>query len=162
MSFSLSLRALFITCALASLSSVGVAWADPHTPSRAGTGQPVSFSTEQVAHGAQLYAANCAMCHGTNLEGGHDMPDLGPYFTARWAGAPLDRLASAISHAAPLMAPNALPPQDTAALMAFVLHQNGVSSTTNAPLPMEEARLAKIHFPAEATTTPPPATDNRP
>lgn len=146
-----------MACVLGSLSLHHGAWAEPHhathTGNRGNTGQPVSFSAEQVAHGAQIYATTCATCHGPDLAGGHDVPDLGLYFTTRWANTPLDRLASAVSHAAPLM-----PPQDTAALVAFILHQNGVTSATNAPLPMEEARLAKIRFPTPAL----PTTSGRP
>ncbi|MFT9089381.1 MAG: cytochrome c [Acetobacter okinawensis] len=149
------LRTSLMACVLGSLSLHHGAWAEPHTHTgnRGNAGQPLSFSAEQVAHGAQIYATTCAACHGPDLAGGHDVPDLGPYFTTRWASTPLDRLASAVSHAAPLM-----PPQDTAALVAFILHHNGVTSASNAPLPMEEARLANIRFPAPA----PPTTSGNP
>ena len=164
MSFYRSLLTAFMACAFSGLPLTHGAWAEPYhgarPGSRGGAGQPLSFSAEQVAHGAQLYGANCAMCHGVDLAGGHDVPDLGPYFVARWANTPLDRLASAMVHAMPLMAPDTLPPQDTAALMAFVLHHNGVTSATNAPLPMEEARLAKIRFPTPSL--PPAAAGGRP
>lgn len=157
MSFVFPLRTSLLACALACLPLAHTAWADPQhtsrTGSRAGNGQPVSFSAEQVAHGAQIYAGACAMCHGADLEGGHDVPDLGNYFAARWANTPLDRLAGYITHAMPLMAPGTLPPQDTAALVAFLLHQNGVTSASNAPLPMEEDRLAKMRFPAPGQST---------
>ncbi|MFT8418138.1 MAG: cytochrome c [Acetobacter sp.] len=158
MSFYRSPHPLLLACALMGLAPA-TTWAQPyhapHSAGRAGAGQPVSFSAEQVAHGGQIYAASCAPCHGENLAGGHDTPDLGDYFVARWANTPLDRLASAIAHAMPLMPPGTLPPQDTAALMAFILHHNGVTSATNAPLPMEETWLAKIRFPAPS---PQPAT----
>lgn len=147
-----SLRMALMACALAYLAPAGAAWASPQdsapASNRNGNGHPVSFSAEQVAHGAQIYAGVCAICHGADLEGGHDVPDLSTYFTAHWANTPLDQLARYISRAMPLMAPGTLPPQDTAALVAFLLHNNGVTSATNAPLPMEEDRLAKIRFPA--------------
>ncbi|WP_338332247.1 cytochrome c [Acetobacter sp. LMG 32666] len=164
MFFSFPLRAAALACMLACLPHTGGAWAQSyttgHTGGRAGAVQPVSFSAEQVAHGAQIYAGACAMCHGADLEGGHDVPDLSTYFTARWANTPLDRLAGYIAHAMPLMAPGTLPPQDTAALVAFILHHNGATSATNAPLPMEDARLAKFRFPAPLAQ--PPATGGKP
>lgn len=139
------------------LLHIAPAWADTHytahAASQSGNGHAVSFSAEQVAHGAQIYAGACAMCHGADLEGGHDVPDLSTYFTARWANTPIDQLAGYISRAMPLMAPGTLPPQDTAALVAFLLHQNGVVSATDAPLPMEEARLAKLRFPAPSASS---------
>lgn len=152
------LHALFSACALVLLPPLaGAAWADPqqnaYTGGRSGGGHPVSFSAEQVTHGAQIYAGACAICHGTDREGGHDVPDLSTYFAARWANTPLDRLSGYISRAMPLMAPGTLPPQDTAALVAFLLHENGVASATNAPLPTEESRLAKFRFPAPRTLT---------
>ncbi|MFH7811807.1 MULTISPECIES: c-type cytochrome [Acetobacter] len=151
MTLSFTLRVTFVVSVLVTCLHIGQAWAAPHSTAQAGSqsgnGHAVSFSTEQVAHGAQIYAGACAMCHGADLEGGHDVPDLGTYFTTRWANTPIDQLAGYISHAMPLMAPGTLPPQDTAALVAFLLHQNGVISATDAPLPMEEARLAKLRFP---------------
>ena len=165
MFFSFTLRTTTMACLLAGLPLAGgAAWAEPSPPSSAavhtGTAQPVQFSAEQVAHGAQIYAASCATCHGEDLAGGHDVPDLGSYFVARWANTPLDRLAGYIAHAMPLTAPGSLPPQDTAALVAFLLQRNGVTSATNAPLPMEDARLAKIRFPAVFAL--PPAIKSRP
>jgi mono/diheme cytochrome c family protein len=151
MTLSFTPRVTFVVSVLVACLHIGQAWAAPHSTAQAGSqsgnGHAVSFSTEQVAHGAQIYAGACAMCHGADLEGGHDVPDLGTYFTARWANTPIDQLAGYISHAMPLMAPGTLPPQDTAALVAFLLHQNGVISATDAPLPMEEARLVKLRFP---------------
>lgn len=158
------LRTALLACVLAGLPHASTAWAGPqHAPrtgGRASTGQPLSFSTEQVTHGAQIYAGACAMCHGADLEGEHDVPDLGNYFVARWANTPLDRLAGYITRAMPLMAPGTLPPQDTAAVVAFLLHHNGVTSSGNAPLPMEEARLAKIRFPAPKAL--PPTSGGKP
>lgn len=150
------------TALLASVLSVillhtAPTWADTHytahAASQSGNRHAVSFSAEQVAHGAQIYAVACAMCHGADLEGGHDVPDLSTYFTARWANTPIAQLAGYISRAMPLMAPGTLRPQDTAALVAFLLHQNGVISATDLPLPIEEARLAKLFFLAPSASS---------
>lgn len=149
-----SLRGALVACALVGFYCAGTAWADaqhnPHTNNRNTNGKAVSFSADQVALGAQIYAGACAVCHGAVLEGGHDVPDLGNYFTARWASTPLDQLAGYISRAMPLMAPGTLSAQQTAALVAFLLHQNGVSSASNAPLPADATQLAKFRFPAAA------------
>lgn len=148
------LRASLGVYVLANLYYAGTVWADvqhiSHTPNRNANGKAVSFSTEQVTLGAQIYAGTCAVCHGANLEGGHDVPDLGNYFIARWANTPLDQLAGYISRAMPLMAPGTLSAQESAALVAFLLHQNSITSTGNAPLPAEVSQQAVFRFPAPA------------
>ncbi len=149
-----SLRRALVACTLASFYCAGTAWADaqhnPQTNNRNTNGKAVSFSAEQVTFGAQIYAGACAVCHGAVLEGSHDVPDLGNYFTVRWANTPLDQLAVYISRAMPLMAPGTLSTQQTAALIAFLLHQNDVSSAGNTPLPADAAQLARFRFPAPA------------
>ena len=134
--YPLALRHSFLAAwAVACLHLAGTAWADTQQHAAAhhqnSTGTATPFSAEQVAYGAQIYAGTCAICHGINLEGGHDVPDLGDYFTARWANTPLDQLAGYIARAMPLMAPGTLSPRDTVALVAFLLHQNGVSPSSN-------------------------------
>lgn len=151
--YPLALRPSFLAAwAVACLHLAGMAWADTQQHAAAhhqnSTGTAIPFSAEQVTYGAQIYAGTCAICHGINLEGGHDVPDLGDYFTARWANTPLDQLAGYIARAMPLMAPGTLSPRDTVALVAFLLHQNGVSPSSNTPLPVDEHQLAKLHFPA--------------
>ena len=48
------------------------------------------YSEEQAAPGEKLYAANCANCHGPELEGTAGGPALtGPALSARWAGKSL-------------------------------------------------------------------------
>lgn len=67
------------TALLASVLSVFLlhtaqAWADTHytahAASQSGNGHAVSFSAEQVAHGAQIYAGACAMCMVPTLKVG--------------------------------------------------------------------------------------------
>ena len=165
MFFSFTLRTTTMACLLAGLPLAGgAAWAEPSPPSSAavhtGTAQPVQFSAEQVAHGAQIYAASCATCHGEDLAGGHDVPDLGSYFVARWANTAWGGLAGYFAHPMPRTRPGARPPQDPPPLGAVLLQRNGGPSATNAPLPMEDARLAKIRFPAVFAL--PPAIKSRP
>lgn len=144
--------ALLVACAVTCLYFTRTTWAAAQqgvpADSPGATAAGLFFSAEQVVHGAQIYATACAICHGSEREGGHDVPDLGEYFVARWANTPLDQLAGYISRAMPLMAPGTLSPQDTTALVAFLLHQNGVSSLRNVPLPADERQLGKLRFPA--------------
>lgn len=150
-------RSLLMAWAVACLHFAGAARADTQqraaTSNRSSNGAALTFSAEQVSHGAQVYAGTCAMCHGTSLEGGHDVPDLGSYFTARWANAPLAQLTGYISRAMPLMAPGTLSSQDTVALVAFLLRQNGVRPSSNTPMPVDERQLAKLYFPAMGIAT---------
>lgn len=154
----LSPRTPLVACALASFYCAGTVRADvqhsSHTNSHNTNGKAISFSPEQVSLGAQIYAGACAVCHGAVLEGGHDVPDLGNYFTARWANTPLDQLTGYISRAMPLMAPGTLSAQETTALVAFLLRQNGVNSTGNTPLPADASQLAKFRFPTPASLSP--------
>ncbi|MBB2166354.1 cytochrome c [Gluconacetobacter sp. 1b LMG 1731] len=78
----------------------------------------------EPAHGADLYRTACAMCHGTRLEGNFETPALTGRFVANWAGAPVSELEAYVHRAMPLMAPGTLSPDDTRAVVAFLLAAN--------------------------------------
>jgi mono/diheme cytochrome c family protein len=102
-----------------------------------GAGLPAGKGT--VAKGAELYAEQCAICHGTfgegegrfpKLVGGigtlkHDRPDLtvGSY----WPFAPT--LWDYINRAMPMQAPHTLSADDVYALTAYILHLNDIVAT---------------------------------
>ncbi|MBB2204150.1 c-type cytochrome [Gluconacetobacter takamatsuzukensis] len=81
----------------------------------------------EATHGADLYRAACAMCHGPTLEGNFQTPALTGRFVANWAGAPVAELESYVHRAMPLMAPGTLSPEDTRAIVAFLLQANGLA-----------------------------------
>jgi mono/diheme cytochrome c family protein len=94
----------------------------------------------QVARGAELYAGQCAMCHGPDLAGSYDVPSLGGPFLARWAGAPLDRLFGYLKTAMPLHAPGTLSAAETADVLAFLLARNAVAEAAR-PIPADRSGL---------------------
>jgi cytochrome c553 len=98
-----------------------------------GTGLPAGSGT--VAAGRQLFAAECARCHGPNGEGGVGARLVGgqgslatpkplktvgsfwPYATTLW---------DYVNRAMPFDRPGQLEPSDVYAAVAFVLHLNGI------------------------------------
>lgn len=103
------------------------------------------FTAEQAAAGAQVYAINCAMCHGTRLEGRGEIPALTGRFVANWAGRPVADLYAYISRAMPQHAPGSLAPEQNAALVALILQANGAPAGSRM-LPADEAALQRIAF----------------
>ncbi|MBB2179544.1 c-type cytochrome [Gluconacetobacter tumulicola] len=105
------------TCALGLALLPGPAPARPPAASTACT---------ELAHGADLYRAACAMCHGAHLDGNFQTPALTGRFVANWAGAPVSALEAYVHRAMPLMAPGTLSPDDTRAIVAFLLEANNL------------------------------------
>jgi polar amino acid transport system substrate-binding protein len=88
---------------------------------------PALYTSAQASAGAKLYAAQCAQCHGANLEGG-----VGPALT----GPNLVRLANKtkltvgdffqfMSLQMPLNAPGSLPKDQYVQILAYILKYNG-------------------------------------
>lgn len=103
------------------------------------------YTAEQAAAGARLYAINCAMCHGTRLEGRGEVPALTGRFVANWAGRPLGDLFAYVAQAMPQHAPGSLAPEQNAQLLALLLQANGAPEGRRA-LPADEAALQRITF----------------
>lgn len=83
------------------------------------------YSAGQAREGAQVYAAQCAMCHGERLEGSVEIPGLTGRFVANWAGRPVGDLLRYVETAMPQHAPGSLDPADSRRVVAFVLERNG-------------------------------------
>lgn len=84
------------------------------------------YSEPQAARGAQAYALNCAQCHGADLTGTFEVPNLRGYLIGRWSGASLGKLYGYIGSAMPLHAPGALSPESYADIVAYMLKANGL------------------------------------
>jgi mono/diheme cytochrome c family protein len=82
------------------------------------------YSEDQAKRGADLYALNCARCHGATLDGSYDVPSLRGGFVARWAGSSLERLVDYVYRAMPLHQPGALSRETDADIIAYILAQN--------------------------------------
>ncbi len=77
------------------------------------------YTAQQVAQGSQIYAKECALCHGANLQGLSAPALTGPSFGHSHLNAA--QLRSVVTQRMPLTAPGSLPADQYAAVMAFLL-----------------------------------------
>ncbi|MXO71005.1 c-type cytochrome [Alteraurantiacibacter buctensis] len=129
---------------VAALALVALGTGAALAQSRGGTGTG-RYTAEQAAAGAQVYAINCAMCHGARMEGRGEIPPLTGRFVANWAGRPVADLFAYVSRAMPQHAPGSLAPEQNAHLVALLLQANGVPAGAR-ELPADEAALQRITF----------------
>ncbi len=97
--------------------------------------------------GRNIYAANCAACHGAALDGGQFAGGLkGEGFTARWGNVPASELFDYISTSMPPGGSRSLGDAEYAALTALILSENG----GNAPAALyatDMEAFARVAFP---------------
>jgi uncharacterized protein YjbI with pentapeptide repeats len=117
-----------------------VAPAEPEPPGL----EPVVFTPAQVTQGRGLFGSSCTGCHGENLQGLDAPPLTGDFFT-HWYDGPVAALFDYIITTMPLDRPGSLTPQQTAALVAFILERNGFAPGET-PLPAEPEALARMGF----------------
>ena len=80
------------------------------------------YTSEQAGRGAQLYAQQCASCHGTALTGGESAPPLaGGEFLSNWNGLTVGDLFDRIRISMPADRPGKLTREQDADILAFVL-----------------------------------------
>jgi alcohol dehydrogenase (cytochrome c) len=101
------------------------------TPAAAVAQQPAAdqgrYVSSQADAGAPIYAEQCATCHGSNLRGGFEGPPLaGPDFQNRWGGRPVADLLEYVQTRMPPFAVRSLTPEQTTALVAYLLRANDV------------------------------------
>ena len=88
------------------------------------------FSTTQIGQGRYEYAQKCAVCHGTQLEGGGAPALKGSPFIAQWRGKTLKEFYGYIHDSMPLGQGGALEGQVYADIVAYLLAQSGVPGGT--------------------------------
>jgi thiosulfate dehydrogenase len=76
-----------------------------------------------AAHGAQVYSARCASCHGANGDGAGAIPPVwGPHsFNDKAGMSRMDRIVPFVKVAMPRNAPGSLTDQEAADVAAFIL-----------------------------------------
>jgi len=124
------------------------------------------YTQEQADHGKALFDANCAQCHGQNLEG-IEAPGLaGPDVMGNWATA--QGMYDYFSVAMPPTAPGKLGDDNYVDIMAYILKVNGApagdAALTKDALPSVDlvaatAQAAPAQPAAGAAATPAPAAD---
>jgi mono/diheme cytochrome c family protein len=103
---------------------------------------PVTFTVVQGNWGQLQYGFECARCHGDALEGGRGPALTGDTFMAAWQGKPVSDFATAIRSGGPHPG-DTVSAEDYAAIIAFVLRENGFTASSTA-LPTDPAALAGI------------------
>jgi alcohol dehydrogenase (cytochrome c) len=137
---------------------------------------PPGFDAEQAGRGRTLYAAQCASCHGGDMQGGAGPALAGLSFRQRWFDGqkPLAALFDVIAKRMPPQSPGSLSEAQNIDILAHMLAANGYAPGTaalsatamNAPLgppagavvSAEPARLPLLVQPA----APVPAQGSRP
>jgi S-disulfanyl-L-cysteine oxidoreductase SoxD len=105
------------------------------------------YTEEQAVAGAAAYKADCASCHGAELEGlGRQTPPLkGEEFLAGWRELMLGDLFDKIQEAMPADKPGTLSRERNAQILAYMLQANGYPAGA-AALPTQAAALGKIQI----------------
>ena len=113
------------------------------------------YSAAQAARGQQMYQAECAACHGNEMEGTIGPPLVGESFLSNWSARSLANLVDKIQKTMPFNLPGSLSQQQSTDLAAYIL-QAGKFPAGQAEL--SDALLAQIAFPTARTSPAPAAT----
>jgi quinoprotein glucose dehydrogenase len=102
------------------------------------------YTKAQAERGRVAYFAACASCHGTQLQGDTDAPDLsGNAFLRRWADRSVGTLFTYVESQMPVGRPRSLGAQGYAEVVAHILAANGFPDGPQ-ELPASTAALDKI------------------
>ncbi len=90
------------------------------------------YTVAQAEAGALSYAAECARCHGSKLQGGFEEPPLaGERFMAKWETQTTHDLLNFIATRMPPQRPGFLGEAQNLELVAFILRSNNIPSGPN-------------------------------
>jgi mono/diheme cytochrome c family protein len=109
-----------------------------------------AYTESQAELGAFLYDTHCSSCHAPNMTGrldvnGDAFPLVGSEFWRRHQGKGLNETFTFIRTRMPFGRAGSLPDRDYAAILAYVLQQNGYPSGMT-ELPQTAAELAAYTF----------------
>jgi mono/diheme cytochrome c family protein len=83
------------------------------------------YSAAQAKRGQEVYAKECASCHGSDLTGGESAPELaGPGFLSNWTSLTVGDLFERTRVSMPENDPGKLPRAQIADLIAYLLSAN--------------------------------------
>ena len=89
------------------------------------TGGP-TYTHEQAVAGEAVYREACADCHLANLRGDFEAPELaGRSFLRAWGNEPIGELLENIRSTMPEDAPESLSDAEYAAVVAYIIRENG-------------------------------------
>ena len=108
----------------------GTLWLTPLGAASAQTPPRASYSELQADRGEAVYLSSCASCHLTNFQGSGEAPALtGPSFVNLWGPQPVTELLELVAASMPPTAPGSLTNDEYAAVVAYVLGQNGIEAS---------------------------------
>jgi alcohol dehydrogenase (cytochrome c) len=84
------------------------------------------YTTAQVSRGAEIYAKECAVCHGENLQGISAPALTGPSFGRSHLNG--SQLRTVVTQTMPLTAPGSLKPEENAAVLAYLFSYDCVQA----------------------------------
>jgi len=102
------------------------------------------FTAEQAERGQEEYSANCAQCHGGQLDG--DPPLTGQAFSSTWEGMPVNALFEVISQTMPQDSPGSLSDETYADITAHILAFNGMPEGEDELQPGDDEALQTLIF----------------
>jgi mono/diheme cytochrome c family protein len=104
------------------------------------------FTDEQAKRGQEVYAANCAHCHGSSLLGGEEAPALaGADFIKNWSGSTVGDLVERARRSMPEDDPGSLTRQQYTDVITYVLGSNHYpTGKTELPIETEKQKLIKV------------------
>ena len=87
------------------------------------------YSEAQAQAGEEVYMSACASCHLSNFQGSGEAPALaGPDFLNLWGPQPVNELLELVAASMPPTTPGSLDEDEYAAVVAYLLSQNGVEA----------------------------------
>jgi S-disulfanyl-L-cysteine oxidoreductase SoxD len=108
------------------------------------------YTAEQAKRGQDLYAKECASCHGSDLTGGESAPALaGPGFLSNWTSLTVGDLFERTRVSMPENDPGKLSRAQIADLIAYLLSANRFPAG-KAELDKQAEALKQIRLDAEA------------
>jgi len=108
------------------------------------------FTSDQAKRGQQVYAKECASCHGSDLTGGESAPPLaGLGFLSNWTSLTVGDLFERTRISMPQNNPGTLPRAQVADLMAYLLSANRFPEG-KVELDKQTEALKQIRIDAEA------------
>jgi alcohol dehydrogenase (cytochrome c) len=137
-----------ITAATAALLTMGLAVTLVARPQAQAQATGPTFTAVQADAGKTTYAAQCAGCHGSNLEGGGEAPSLSDdRFRMKWGGSSAVDLMSMIRRMPPGTEPRS--PDADASILAYLLRESRLGSA-GAATPSGDTQLAALRLPGGA------------
>lgn len=89
---------------------------------------PALYTAAQASAGADVFAQNCAMCHGQDLSGGAGPPLVGQSFAAPANKFTIGTTFADVTQQMPANAPGSLTHEQYQDVFAYLLQQNGYPS----------------------------------